>query len=67
MMGGGFGGLGMLLFWGGIIYLVVWLARGSTNQVSGSNRRSALDILDERYAHNKIGQEEYLEKRRALT
>ena len=71
MMGGGIlgGGLFMLLFWGGLIALVVLggqtLLKQSGNSGDGS-AKSALDILKERYARGEIGQEEYEERRRNL-
>lgn len=65
-----FGGLMMLLFWGGLIVLVVAVVRGlgrSENRgrenTSGS---AALDILQERYARGEIDQEEYDQRRRTL-
>jgi len=67
-----FGGLMMLLFWGGLIALAVVLLRG----LSGSGSRpspdrdrsaeSALDILKKRYARGEIGKTEYEEMRRDL-
>lgn len=71
MMGSGFGfgipGLGMLVFWGLIIYLVIWLVRGSPEENRNSSEKSVLDILDESFARDEIGQEEYEEKKKALT
>ncbi len=77
MMGWGgtmFGGIGMLLFWGVIIVLLVLFARcftgGSRTQSlsrlphSGS---TALDILQERYAKGEISKEEYEQRKRTLT
>jgi putative membrane protein len=76
MMGGGFGfgipGLGMILFWGVIILVVVLLAGslartyGGGGDGSGRSQKSARDILDERYARGEIDREEYEEKKRSL-
>ena len=64
-----FGGLMMLLFWGGIILLVVlgvrWLGRGPE---SGSrSRNTALEILEERFARGEIDKEEFEERKRTLS
>lgn len=69
--GGGAMGIGMLLFWGLVIVLVVALARGLGSR-SGDNgprlrEKTALDILSERYARGEIDKGEYEEKRRDLT
>ena len=69
-----FGGLMMLLFWGGLIALLVVVARGflSSQRSSGSAGSSAsagntaLDILKARYARGEITKAEYDEMRREL-
>lgn len=65
--GGWLMGLWMLLFWAGVILLVVW---GVKTLSSGDNRRSdegrALQILEERFARGEIDREEFEERRRAL-
>lgn len=68
---GGFGmGIGMFLFWGLIIAVIVLLVRGFGSR-SGSNEprlreKTALDILGERYARGEIDKSEFEEKRRDL-
>jgi putative membrane protein len=72
MMGSGFGmGFGllgllfMLIFWGGLILLAVWLVRAlfSTNAGrdlnAGGKNQSARQILDQRYARGEISREQY--------
>ena len=63
-----FGGLMMILFWGGIIALAVVILRafigGSSRAVSSgpsgeSASGSALEILNERYAKGEIDREEF--------
>lgn len=67
-----FGGLMMVVFWGGLIALVVLAVRGfsgngnrsSTNQnssslSSNSARETPLEILQARYARGEISKEEY--------
>ena len=57
--------IGMMLFWvlvvGGIIWLVVWLARrpGGMAGEPGAGARTPLDILKERYARGEISRDEF--------
>ncbi|MEJ5199735.1 MAG: SHOCT domain-containing protein [Anaerolineae bacterium] len=65
------GGLGMLLFWGLIIGLVIWLIVTLTRLSQGTAPRStateaALDILRRRLAAGEITPQEYDELRRKL-
>lgn len=71
MMGWGYGmygGIGMLLFWGVIIVLLVFAARsfmgGRWSQPQPGS--TALDILKERYAKGEIDKPEYEERRKML-
>jgi putative membrane protein len=67
-----FGSFMMLLFWGGLIILVVFAVRsmgtgsprGGVGPAPGNR---ALDILEERYARGEIEKEEYEERRRLLS
>ncbi len=68
-----FGGLMMILFWGGIIALIVLAIRGLTgsgsstaNTIPANTSSSALRILKERYARGEITKEEYEDMRRDL-
>ena len=66
-----FGGLMMLLFWGGFFALVVLVLRAfsGSRQLAGSaapptlTSNTALEILKERYARGEIGKAEYEEMR----
>ena len=59
------GPLMMLLFWGGLIVLVVWAVRGfSGRRPAGAD--SALDILRRRLAAGEISPEDYEQARKAL-
>ncbi|AEB12857.1 SHOCT domain-containing protein [Marinithermus hydrothermalis] len=62
-MGFGFGGLGMILFWGLLILGIVWIVQTLAQRppASGSQRESdqALEILRERYARGEITREEF--------
>lgn len=67
-LGMGFSFIGlilMLVFWGGLIVLAVWLVRAlfagnhqSTKSSHGS-ASSARQILDQRYARGEINREQY--------
>ncbi len=64
-----FGGILFVLFWGVIIYLIVWALRRSSRE-SGSGipgNRSALDIAKERYARGEITREQFDQIKRDLT
>ncbi|WP_324736444.1 SHOCT domain-containing protein [Thermococcus sp. SY098] len=70
MMGFGyfgiFGALLMLLFWIAIIVGVVWFIKWIIEQSSSGSRKSALEILDEKYARGEIDDEEYERRKRKL-
>ena len=64
---GGFMGIGMVIFWGLIIWGIVVLVRGVVpgNHYSGQSD-SALEVLKRRYARGEISKEEFEEKKRDL-
>jgi putative membrane protein len=71
MMGLGF--IWMLLFWGGLILLAIWLINllfPSISQIPPANTGSALfsarDILDQRYARGELSREQYEAMRQTL-
>ena len=79
MMGMGFGmGFGilgllfMLVFWGGLILLAVWLVRALFSSNSGRDLnaggkdQNARQILDQRYARGEIDREEFQNRKREL-
>lgn len=78
MMGGfdgfgggmGFGGIGMLIFWGliiaGVVLLARWFGAGPSSSFTARSDKTALDILGERYAKGELDKEEYEQKRRDL-
>ena len=59
----------MLLFWGGIVALVVFVVR-STNQRDNdrdpAKRSDARSILEERFAKGEISEDEFEQRRRVL-
>lgn len=66
-----FGSLMMIFFWGGLILLIVlavrWLGGSSRSDAATPSRRSALEILEERFARGEIDKEEFEERRRLLS
>ena len=60
-----FGAIWMVIFWGAIIWLIVW----GVGQVSGGGRRSddtPLEIARTRYARGEITREQFEQLRRDL-
>lgn len=69
MFGWGLGGsLMMIIFWGAIIFFIVWLVRElkGNNSSSTPKSKSSIDILKERYAKGEIDKQEFEEKKRDL-
>lgn len=68
------GGLGMLVFWGLVLGLVVWAVRGfggsnpqhPPSSTQPGSQPTALEILQARYARGEISREEYETIRRDL-
>lgn len=64
------GGLMMLLFWGGLVALVVLLVRGFGARPSqGEEKRAgpdAREILAERFARGEISEEEFEQRKHVL-
>ncbi|HEY6094758.1 MAG TPA: SHOCT domain-containing protein [Gallionellaceae bacterium] len=59
-------GIGMLLFWAILIAGIVLLVRltwGSGPSAGRGREKSALELLQERYARGEIGREEFLQKK----
>ena len=69
--GGGFVGSFMMLFFIAIAVVVVfmvvrWLRPADPSGGSGTNAKSAIAILEERYARGEIDKQEFEEKRRVM-
>jgi len=64
----GFGGGFMWIFWILLIVAIVWAVRaaGGSGNHPPVTRKSALDILKERYARGEIDQQEFEQKRKDL-
>lgn len=61
--------LWMLLFWAGLILLVVWGVRAISRDGHGASRAGsnrALEILEERFARGEIDRDEFTERRSTL-
>ena len=59
-----FGGLLWIAFWGGVIYLIVTLVRGSGHERAPQD--DPIAILKQRYARGEIGRDEYERMRHDL-
>lgn len=65
--GGWWMALWMLLFWSGVIVLVVWAVRAATDgSRRGEDGNRAIHILEERYARGEIDREEFEQRRSTL-
>jgi putative membrane protein len=61
----------MLLFWGGIIFGVVWLIRGvprgdAAVAEKAASRESPVEILERRFAEGEISEDDYRARREVL-
>ncbi len=59
-------GLAMVLFWVGVVLLVVWAARGFGERGIPESRSRALAILEERFARGEIDRDELEARRSAI-
>ena len=72
MWGDGWGWIGalmMLIVWGGLLAVVVFLVRGfgvHSSQREEKRRTDAREILAERFARGEISEEEFEQRRRVL-
>jgi len=69
--GWGFGGIFMLLFWGllvlGVVAILKWLFGGSGERRDPPPAKTALQILEERYARGEIDREDFEQRKRDLS
>lgn len=67
-IGMGFGGGFMWLFWIFLVIVIVWAVKTATGNSSSppEMKKSAIDILKERYARGEIDQQEFEQKRKHL-
>ena len=57
--------LPMVIFWGGLIFLIAWAVRPSTPG-AGHERADPKTILEERFARGEISKDELEDGRRVL-
>ena len=64
-IGMGFGSAFMWLFWIVVVIVIVWAVKAASGNSNGpaKKQKSALDILNERYARGEIDQQEFEQKR----
>lgn len=61
---GGMGMIWMLLFWVGLVVLIVWAVRTvGDNTVKRDTSNRAIEILEERYARGEIDGDEFHRRR----
>ena len=56
----------MLLFWAGIVFGIVWIARGGLDSRREGRRETPAEILERRFAEGAISPEEYKERREII-
>jgi putative membrane protein len=61
-----FNWLVMIVFWGGLLVLVIWGITKLARSGSPPSRNNALDIAKERYARGEIAKEEFDQIRKDL-
>jgi putative membrane protein len=62
----GFGGGIMWIFWVLLVVLILWVVKTAAGQNSAGEQKSALEILQQRYAKGEIEREEFERKRKDL-
>lgn len=60
------GWIWMVLFWGAVIWLVVWGVKKVTEPHTGQGSQTPLDVLKLRYARGEISKEQYEQMKRDL-
>ncbi|MHB8871478.1 MAG: SHOCT domain-containing protein [Candidatus Doudnabacteria bacterium] len=61
------GGIMMFVFWIVIIFIILWAFQEFTgNNLEATHKKSAMDILKERYARGEIDKKEFEEKQKDL-
>ena len=61
------GGIWMVIFWGGLIALIVWGIKKLTERGGSTFKDNPLDVAKERYAKGEISQEEFNQIKKDLS
>ena len=61
-----FGWVWMVIFWGGLIALIVWGIKKLTERGGSTSKSNPLDIAKERYANGEISREEFEQIKKGL-
>jgi len=62
-----FGGLWMVVFWGGLIALIVWGIMKLVRQNGSASKQNPLELAKERYARGEITREQFEQIKKDLT
>ncbi|UCH43896.1 MAG: SHOCT domain-containing protein [Dehalococcoidales bacterium] len=63
----GFGGIWMIIFWAGLIALVVWGITKLSKREGSTQGRNPTDVIKERYARGEISREEFEQMKKDLS
>ena len=63
----GFGGLWMLVFWVGLIALIVWGISKLVGRGGYTPKRDPIDVAKERYARGEISREDFEQLKKDLS
>ena len=61
-----FGGVWMVVFWGGLIALIVWGITKITEGGGSTTKQKPMDVAKERYAKGEISREEFEQLKKDL-
>jgi len=62
-----FGGFWMIIFWGGLIALIVWGIRKLSGRGNSTPKQSPMDVAKARYAGGEISREEFEQIKKDLS
>ncbi|MFC1993541.1 SHOCT domain-containing protein [Chloroflexota bacterium] len=62
-----FGGVWMVVFWGGLIALIVWGITKLSRRDDSTPKHDPLNVAKERYAKGEISREEFNQIKKALS
>jgi putative membrane protein len=64
---GFFGWIMMVLFWGAVIWFIVWLVNQNKNNDKNHSDKTASEILKERYVKGEISKKEFDEMKKEIS